>query len=1299
MTEESQTVPNLVRISIHLPACLNAGIDFVESTHSRQDTISELKEALAGTSQLNQVTNYSLVYKDFKFTEKLDDFATLDEVFPEGVTEAKINMVEKPYNLKAVYDHLSRFRENIGLNFLDSASKSFGAGVGASSFSSVGLKDVEPKEKSESTAETIDGEATEAGEGKSEKSSDDESSQKPAEEVIFSEDDVSAIKDLAAKILEESSAELKAISVLDKWILPIKSLTLSQWNPVPQKQQLKGDLLYLTLTTLESETFAITCHALGFFVSRISGSNFNPILKQNEKGVSHKSYILSHLISALSPKFSATLESNKSALYEASQFTESFLIPSQVMNRYPWAVTEEQLQQTQIPDFSRSQLPVFSNGVDGADIVKDWNDEFQGIKEFSRETFQERLLRDKLLNKYIQEFNQVATSTAIDIIKGNLIPLNPNEEPKKHIYLRNNIFYSYGVNATGSHDLTGGDEAARYCFGKDLNSIKLVNRVDAGGACTLLSCVIDYLGERVVCQAPVPGIFSEQIDKDGQPIDKVSYGYFLESDEIKIDSSMEESLQPMAEAFHLKAHSLELASGASTPGDAKLLLSKDTKGIRGTDGRTYVIDLYRTTPIDVNFLEAHYDASSADSYPHKEASIRHEAVEEWHKRKAAALFKAKTEELEKEGALEPKDGDEKPQIAIPYNEIVFNPDAFLGVKDSEEDREIVREIGSLVTKFLIPESLEDISKNTVPVDGLQLTDFLHKRGINMRYLGEIATKAMDLISEFKAETQKEIEINERKVEELKVKAQMEKKENEGKENSEATTDKKAEGEKKEESTSAKLNPVVSTLLALHRLTVQEIIVRGIKHVLRKEGQQVPFILKPYFVAHIHNCLLGSDVTSTPSVEISSDIRNLFTSEELSFISLNTLAVKLLVEREVLTRFRFTLPENWLSDLKKPLVLREIAQKFGFQWKAQDYIYEKKLFEQINQPVETTKEQIVPKGKKKKSTTQAVSEPIVRSTTFVAEDIIAFVPVIKDSSYRCSLVDEVFETARIQLLQGDKKLGLDLCLEFVGFYQQIYGSVHSETADAYSAVAQLYADNGLYTEACLFSRKTIILNERVRGLDSYETINSYIKASIYEALNKNTRNSFLLNAKSFSLWSAVYGKDHPNTLNTLTTCASILESAKLHEEAQKCHEQAIELSVKINGDLSDITGVMRFRYAVFFYQIGLFDKALENFTAASKVFAKLLGPEDTLTKECLTFVLTIRRYLEYTQLEKEKAQAAKNVKAPASAKKVLSAKNTNAKRGGKKGKASVAVDPEIAFKSVDEILQFIEGTSKKGKGKH
>ncbi|OBA19957.1 hypothetical protein METBIDRAFT_72794 [Metschnikowia bicuspidata var. bicuspidata NRRL YB-4993] len=1253
-----------VKLRIRLPASIGAQIDFVETTHTLQETISDVKEALAASPQLNSVTNYSLVLDNVRITEDFDDFDQLSEVLGGKTGEVNLNLVEKPYNLKDVYDHLIKFRENIGMNFYDHASRTFSVASGFSKFNSIGLKDIQVG--SEQKANSSAGE-------------DSDDTKTPENALSIDEEDLQSIKTIVDSVIEENlqslSSHVAGDSVLSKWNIPIKSLTLSQWNPVPQQQKLKGDLLYLTLTTLESETFSITCHASGFFVSKLSNANFDPSLKVNEKGSFHKDYLLYNLIDKLSAKFTPTLSQNKEALGLASQFSETYLIPSQIPSKFSWAVNELQIKLQSIPDYSRSQVAIFSNGVDGAEFVKDWNDEFQGIKEFPRETFNERLLRDKLLNKYIQDFNQAAVSTAIEIVNGNLVPLNPNESRDKHIFLRNNIFYSFGVDATGAHEKSGGDEAARYCFGKDISSVKLLNRIDSTGVCNLLSCVVDYLGERVVCQAPVPGVFNDQVDEEGQSLDKVACGYSIDENKINVNPKFEEVLKPVAEAFHLKKHKVELATGAST-GDQELVVSKDTKGLIGTDGRKYLIDLYRTTPIDIDFIDSHYDESSENSYPHKEASLRHEAVEEWYKRKAAVIFKLETERLEKEGKLE---GDSKPQIAISYDQITFNPDAFTGVNESDEDKQTVRELSEFVKKHLIPEFLKDVSENAVPYDGVQLSDYLHRSGINMRYLGEVAQQALKKAEDFQTSLEETIKVNEAVLEsarEEEAKTADESAETNAKEAENDSKDSSVSEDKKErDTTAAKMVPVAANMRALYNVCVQEMIARASKHFLRRVGSTIPALLMPYFVSHFHNCLLGGEITTSPAVNIDELFKSFFSQEELAFVSLDNAKISKSIAKEVFVRFRYSLDDEWLKCVKPLQLLREIALKFGIQWKAQQYAFTKEALD-ANKPVVSEKETLV-----------------------TPKDVVSFVPLVKDSSYRCSFVDEVFETARMQIQEGEKQIGLDLLAELVAFYQQIYGNVHQETTGFYSTLAQIYSECGLHSEASIIARKSTILHERLTGLDSYETINSYVKASFFDSLNKDHVSAFMMNLKAYQDWSVVYGPEHPNTVNTFSSFATILQQMKLTSEAKKFFNMALDLSIKLNGELSDITAILRHRLAVMLVQTNEYKPALEHFEKAAYAFNRIVGPDDVLSKECSSFATNLAKYLVFSEqqlAEKKKILAQQvNKKSKGS---VRATKPQPVKSKKEKKSDLSTPDPEIASKSVDEILQFIEGKLKGKKSK-
>ena len=51
----------------------------------------------------------------------------------------------------------------------------------------------------------------------------------------------------------------------------------------------------------------------------------------------------------------------------------------------------------------------------------------------------------------------------------------------------------------------------------------------------------------------------------------------------------------------------------------------------------------------------------------------------------------------------------------------------------------MEDMSSFVCTTIIPKLIEDLANlSTSPIDGIALTDIMHTRGINMRYLGKIA---------------------------------------------------------------------------------------------------------------------------------------------------------------------------------------------------------------------------------------------------------------------------------------------------------------------------------------------------------------------------------------------------------------------------------------------------------------------------------------------------------------------------------------------------------------------------------
>ena len=70
---------------------------------------------------------------------------------------------------------------------------------------------------------------------------------------------------------------------------------------------------------------------------------------------------------------------------------------------------------------------------------RDWNDELQHARELPVSSLMERLERAKLVHKVLTEFGEASLVGAKAIIEGLVLPMNPNEPARSHVYLHNNI--------------------------------------------------------------------------------------------------------------------------------------------------------------------------------------------------------------------------------------------------------------------------------------------------------------------------------------------------------------------------------------------------------------------------------------------------------------------------------------------------------------------------------------------------------------------------------------------------------------------------------------------------------------------------------------------------------------------------------------------------------------------------------------------------------------------------------------------------------------------------------------------
>jgi protein TIF31 len=516
----------------------------------------------------------------------------------------------------------------------------------------------------------------------------------------------------------------------------VKSISASPWNPPPPHLRQKGHFLYLLLTTNEGEQYQITSCVSGFFVNRSSNNKFDPFPRPAPKNAAAHS--LFTLVGNLSPSFAtsfaALLElNNKRDPLANFQLTNA--IPSS-----PWLVDPATLSlSAHQADVTRSQETYLMSGIENTDTLRDWNEEIQSTKELPKSTVQERVFRERLIAKIYAEFNEAAARGAMMVARGEISPLNPTEGKDAQIFVYNNIFYSFGSDGVGTFTSEGGNAAARVAVGKDVSGVKAVNQLDICGLSTPGTIIVDYLGKRLVAQSIVPGIFKQREPEEHQ----VDYGGVEGRDVVAHNEAFVPAFASVSKALRVKKHPVWDKEGR------KHILegSVETKGLLGTDGRKYILDLYRLTPLDIHWIDQYWsdlDQSSKSkdrNYLHRMAVLRLELIDAYWRSKMGDYVKEKIGKRKRNSDGSSVDGEESPKpvenevqpdtingkpsksiddaesaveqerVDISNFSLSFNPDVFCGQtpqtdEEKEEwakDESLVRDVCIYLHKKVLPE--------------------------------------------------------------------------------------------------------------------------------------------------------------------------------------------------------------------------------------------------------------------------------------------------------------------------------------------------------------------------------------------------------------------------------------------------------------------------------------------------------------------------------------------------------------------------------------------------------------------
>ncbi|KAL7626933.1 Intracellular distribution of mitochondria [Parahypoxylon ruwenzoriense] len=1227
----------LYPLTIHLPHEPNN----IHVMVSPQEQVHELRQSVIELPAAFQYSCFHLEHAG----ERINDFVQISDVNGLG-PEAEIRLVEDPYNEKEARIHVIRIRDLVGAAG-DRTDTLHGVLPGVSLFDSV-------------TA-----------------------SAKDTDNVQASAYDFDASAQTSALLPQEEEPAPKTV----------KSIALSPWNPPPYHLRQKGHLLYLLVTTNEGEQYQITSHVGGFYVNKSSNSKFDPLPRAAPKG--HSAHSLFTLLTQISPSFSDAFEqllqyNNRKDPLATFQMTNA--IPAA-----PWLVPSQTSPLcAHSSDITRTQEGYLISGVDNTDTLRDWNEEFQSARELPKETVQDRVFRERFISKLFADYSDAAARGAILVARGEVTPLNPTEGPDAQIFVYNNVFFSFGADGVGTFTSEGGDDAARVATGKDVNGVRIVNQLDIDGLYSPATVVVDYLGRRIVGQTVVPGIFKQR--EPGE--NSIEYGAVEGKEIVAADERFAPTFEKLSKALKVKKHPVWDKDGKRFDLEA----SVETKGLMGTDGRKYVLDLYRITPLDVLWLEENNTVAEGErtglEYPHRMTVLRPELVEavrsqkwtEWVNKELARLKKqsqsksqddktgkeesspaegqgageSKPEES-KENTEESKESTEEPKESaeglkesteeskesteesataeaedrIDGSEFHFalNPDAFSGQvpqTDAEKeelaaDEEDVRNACKYLRESAIPDFVNDIKASDLPfpMDGQSLSKMMHKRGINMRYLGKVVALC--------------------------------------------------EGPR---------------LLRLRDLCLQEMISRAFKYVSGKYLRYLPIPLTSSCIAHLLNCLLGFGFNGKPTADIDETLKALYPEADLAFADVTPETLRQEIEAQVACRFKFTLESDWHNDLKHLQLLREVALKLGLQLQVKDFQFTSDSSSGVTaNGVNGQTNGDGSKSKKKKKARDGSPSSIASSTstpsTFAPDDIVNIVPIIKDSAPKSAISDEALEGGRHSIMQNNRKIGQELLLESLTLHEQIYGILHPEVARAYSSLAQIYYQLEEKEAAIDLARKAVIVSERTIGVDSAETLLYYLNLGLYVHGSGDSKTALAYVKHALDLWKIIYGPDHPDSITTLNNAAVMLQHMQAYHESRIWFEQALAVCERVMGKQSLPAASLLFQLAQALALDNESKAALGKMRECYNIFLHQLGPENNNTKEAETWLEQLTQNAVAIAKRDKDAQARRlraGIRFPP----------RNVALGGAAAAQPAGLSKPKSDKpdarSIDDLIKFIEGNN-------
>ncbi|XP_060599654.1 clustered mitochondria protein homolog [Ruditapes philippinarum] len=466
----------------------------------------------------------------------------------------------------------------------------------------------------------------------------------------------------------------------------LKVLTLSGWNPPPGNRKLHGDLIYLYAVTLEEKKYHITASTRGFYVNQCTEDVFNP------KAAAQKflSHTLIELLNQLSPAFKRNFSMLLKKRGQKHPF-ERVPTPYQV---YTWMAP---LQEHTV-DYIRAE-DAFSTRLGYEEHIpgqtRDWNEE---------DTKNERLSR--ILER---EQEQSVVYGSIDF--GKTVVTN---DKYKELLQK-----SASQLKIRPHKVLNEKE----------EEVELYSSIECKGIVgnDQRHYVLDLL------RTFPPDVNFSEVSPDELSNDMRNHGYPLKHRH-KLCCLRQELVDAFVEnryvafvrtaAYHFQQMQIHKKASQDLEKESKL------KAISAATKTVVPGEKEKSDDKDMAEAETEEAKKIVEALTDKENQTVEESSKDIVKKAAKAV-----------GSLSETE----------FN-LTFNPDVFQETCQTcsavlQKEKQAVKEAAEFLVLHQIPTLVNDcLDHSSPPIDGATLTEAMHTRGVNMRYLGKLA----ETVSKYKS---------------------------------------------------------------------------------------------------------------------------------------------------------------------------------------------------------------------------------------------------------------------------------------------------------------------------------------------------------------------------------------------------------------------------------------------------------------------------------------------------------------------------------------------------------------------